>query len=89
MSESLPQTPIVQEHAATPVSEIWDERSMEVVRFVHETSEALQAEHFSRTYSLPTQVQITDEALNPKIYKNVMHQLLFVEEGFMREEISR
>ena len=89
MSESLSQIPIIQEHVATPASAIWDERSMEVVRFVHETSEALQAEHLSRTYSLPKQVEITDEALNPKIYQKVMHQLIFVEERFMREEISR
>ena len=81
--------PIAPEHLATHTPAIWDERSVEVVRFVHETREALQAEHLSRKYSLPRQAEITNELLSPKIYKHVMHQLLFVEERFMKEEISR
>ncbi|XP_022797854.1 uncharacterized protein LOC111336086, partial [Stylophora pistillata] len=85
-SVTLPTAP---EHLATHASAIWDERSVEVVRFVHETKEALQAEHLSRKHILPRQVEITDKVLSPKIYKNVMHQLLFAEERFMREEISR
>lgn len=89
MSEALSKTPIVLEHATASAQAIWDENSMEVVRFVHGTSEALQAEHLSRTYSLPKQVEITAETFNPGIYKRIMHQLLFVEEGFMRDEISR
>ena len=89
MSEALSQTPIVIEHATASTQAIWDENSMEVARFVHGTSEALQAEHLSRTYSLPKQVEITAVTLDPGIYKRIMHQLLFVEEGFMRDEISR
>ncbi|KAJ7378353.1 hypothetical protein OS493_023608 [Desmophyllum pertusum] len=90
MSESLSQTPIVPEHATASASAvIWDESSMEVVRFVHETKEGLEAEHLSRSYSLPKQVNITAESLNPGIYKRIMHKLLFVEEGFMKDEISR
>lgn len=89
MSEALSQTPIVIEHPTASTQAIWDENSMEVVRFVHGTSEALQAEHLSRTYSLPKQVEITAVTLDPGIYKRIMHQLLFVEEGFMRDEISR
>ena len=81
--------PIAPEHLATHTPAIWDERSVEVVRFVHETREALKAEHLSRKYSLPRQAEIADELLSPKIYKHVMHQLLFVEERFMKEEISR
>ena len=87
-SESI-TLPIAPEYLATHTPEIWDERSVKVVRFVHETREALQVEHLSRKYSLPGQVEITDELLSPEIYKDVMHQLLFVEERFMKEEISR
>ena len=83
---TLPSAP---EHLASHAPAIWDERSVEVVRFIHATREALQAEHLSRKYGLPRQVDITDELLSPKIYKSVMHQLLFLEERFMKEKISR
>lgn len=86
-SESLSQTPIVSQH--TPTATIWDESSTEVVRFVHGTGEALQGEHLSRTYSLRKQVDVVASELNLDNYKQVMHQLLFVEEGFMKDEISR
>jgi len=89
MSESLSQTSIVPEHATTSPPAVWDEVSMEVVRFVHGTSEAVQAEHLSRTYCLPKKREITAETLSPAVYKSLMHQLLFVEEGFMKDEISR
>ena len=81
--------PIAREHLASQAPAIWDERSVEVVRFNQATREALQAEHLLRKYSLPRQLEIADEFLSPKIYKSVMHQLLFVEERFMKEEISR
>ena len=89
MSESLSQTSIVPEHAITSPTAVWDEVSMEVVRFVHGTSEAVQAEHLSRTYCLPKKRRITAETLSPTVYKSLMHQLMFVEEGFMKDEISR
>ena len=85
-SGTLPIAPV---NSATHESAIWDEMSVEVVRFVHETGEALQAEHLSRKYSLPRQVEITEDVLSPKTYKKMVHQLLFVEERFMKEEISR
>ena len=88
MSESLAQTSIVPEHATTSATAVWDEVSMEVVRFVHGTSEAVQAEHLSRTYSLPKKVEITAEALSTNVFKSIMHQLLFVEESFMKDEIQ-
>ena len=81
--------PIAREHLASQAPAIWDESSVEVVRFNQATREALQAEHLLRKYSLPRQLEIADELLSPKIYKSVMHQLLFVEERFMKEEISR
>lgn len=90
MSESLSLTAIVPEHATTSPTAVW-EVSMEVVKFVHGTSEAVQAEHLSRTYCLPNKVEITadHETLRPAVYKSLMHQLLFLEEGFMKDEISR
>ena len=86
-SESLSQTPIVSQHS--PSATIWDESSVEVVRFVHGTDESLQGEHLSRTYSLRKQVDVAANELNLDNYKRIMHQLLFVEEGFMKDEISR
>jgi len=85
--ESLSQGAIISQHATAAA--IWDESSVDVVRFIHGTDEALQGEHLSRTYSLPKQVDITDNKLNRDNYKRIMHQLLFVEEGFMKDEISR
>jgi len=89
MSDSLSQMSIVPEHATASAEAVWDEVSMEVIRFVHGTSEAVQAEHLSRTYCLPKKVEITAETLSPAVYKSLMHQILFVEEGFMKDEISR
>ena len=86
-SDSLSQCPTVSEHDAAPV--IWEEGSVEVVRFVYATGEALQGEHLSRTYSLRKEVNIAAETLSRDNYKQIMHQLLFVEEGFMKDEISR
>ena len=86
-SESLSKAPIVSQHLAA--SAIWDERSVEVIKLIHKTGEALQGEHLSRIYSLPKKVEITADELSRDNYKNVMHELLFVEEGFMKDEISR
>ena len=86
-SGSLAQTSIFLQHATATA--VWDERSMDVVRFVHKTGEALQGEHLSRIYSLQKQGNITAEELRSDNYKTVMHQLLFVEEGFMKRELSR
>ena len=74
MSESLSQESIVPKHATASATAVWDEVSMEVIRFVHGTSEAVQAEHLSRTYCLPRKVEITAETLSPAVYKSLMHQ---------------
>ena len=86
-SESPPQISIVSQHVTATA--IWDEHSMDVVRFVQKTGQALQAEHLSRIYSLQKQEKITAKELRRDNYKTVMHQLLFVEEGFMTNELSR
>ena len=67
----------------------WDERSVQVVKFVHETDEALQREHLSRKYRLPMGVQIPTQNLTCNNYKAIMHALLYVEEHFMKDQISR
>ncbi|XP_044184435.1 uncharacterized protein LOC114957638 isoform X2 [Acropora millepora] len=67
----------------------WDERSVQVVRFVDQTDEALQRLHLSRKYSLPVSLQIPTEKLTRNNYKEIMHALLYVEERFMKDEISR
>ena len=67
----------------------WDERSVQVVRFVHETGEALQRVHLSRVYSLRVGKRIPTEKLTRSNYKEIMHALLHVEERFMKDEISR
>ena len=67
----------------------WDERSVQVVRFVDQTGEALQILHLSRIYNLPVGLQIPTEKLTRSNYKEIMHALLYVEERFMKDEISR
>lgn len=87
-SKHLSQTPIVSQHVT--VSAVWDERCVDVVKFDHKTgAETLKAEHLSRKYSLPKKVNIAADELHRDNYKTVMHQLLFMEEGFMKNEISR
>ena len=85
--ESLLETSMFSQPVTA--SAIWDERSMEVVRFGHKTGEALKAEHLSRRYSLPEQAKITADHLRRDNYDTVMHQILFEEESFMKSEISR
>ena len=85
--DALIKASIFSQHATATA--VWDERSTDVVRFVHKTGEALQGEHLSRIYSLQKQGNITAEELRRDNYKTVMHQLLFVEEGFMKRELSR
>ena len=67
----------------------WDERSVQVVRFVDQTDEALRRVHLSRKYSLPVDVRIPTEKLTRNNYKAIMHALLYVEEHFMKDQISR
>lgn len=86
-SESLSQTPIVSQHVT--VSAMWDERCVDVVKFDHKTGETLKEEQLSRMYSIPKKVNITVDELRRDNYKAVMHQLLFMEEGFMKNEILR
>ena len=86
-NESLSQTPIVSQHVT--VSAIWDECCVDVVKFDHKSGETLKEEQLSRMYSLPKKVNITVDELRRDNYKTIMHQLLFMEEGFMKNEISR
>ena len=86
-SESLSRTAIVSQHVT--VSAIWDERCVDVVNFDHKTGETLKEEQLSRMYSIPKKVNITADELRRDNYKAVMHQLLFMEEGFMKNEILR
>ena len=73
----------------------WDECSVQVVKFGHGTKAALHNEHLSRFYSLPKEpgnlvsTSGNTEALTSQNYKDVMHQLLFLEELYMKKEISR
>ena len=72
-----------------PSSAIWNERSLQVVRFFPESFEALQGMHWSRVYSLREDLKLPDEELSRSNYKKIMHALLHVEEGFMKAEIAR
>ena len=72
-----------------PSAAIWNERSVQVVRFVPESGVALQGMHWSRVYSLQEKLKIPDEELSRDNYKKIMHALLHVEEGFMKAEIAR
>ena len=86
-SQSWSLDPVVSHNVRDAA--FWDERSVEVVRFVDQTDEAPQRVHLSRKYSLPVGVQIPTETLTRNNYKQMMHALLHVEEHFMKDEISR
>ena len=75
--------------------QMWDENSMKVIRFVSTSSEAVQREQLLKRYSLPKRQEnvvsaqvMTGEAERIN-YKRVMHQLLFIEETYMRQQIGR
>ena len=86
-SQSWSFDPVISHNVQDAV--FWDERSVQVVRFVDQTDEALQRLHLSRKYSLPVGLQIPTENLTRSNYKEIMHALLYVEERFMKDEISR
>ena len=86
-SQSWSLDPVVSHNVRDAA--FWDERSVQVVRFVDQTEETLRRMHLSRMYSLPAGVQIPTETLTRNNYREMMHALLHVEEHFMKDEISR
>ena len=82
-------------HEVGQQHQMWDENSTKVIRFVSTSSEAVQREQILKRYSLPKRQEnvvsaqvMTGEALRIN-YKRVMHQLLFIEETYMRQQIGR
>ena len=86
-SQSRSLDPVISHNVQNAT--FWDERSVQVVRFGDQTGEALQILHLSRMYNLPVGLQIPTEKLTRSNYKEIMHALLYVEERFMKDEISR
>ena len=74
----------------------WDDGSREIVKFEPKLQSVFNDEHLMDKYKLPKVEDIVpsslldkSQGLSPKNYQDVMHQLLFVEEFYIRKQISR
>ena len=74
----------------------WDDGSREIVKSEAKNPSVFNNEHLLDKYQLPRAEEIEpsplldkSQGLNQGNYANVMHQLLFVEEVFIRKQIAR
>ena len=75
---------------------LWDDGSRQIVKFEPKPTSVFRNEHLIDKYQLPSAEQIVpsplldrSQGLSPRNYTNVMHQLLFVEELYIRKQIAR
>lgn len=75
---------------------LWDDGSREIVKFEPKRPSVFNNEHLIDKYKLPGVEDIIpsplldkSQGLSPINYMDVMHQLLFVEEFYIRQQISR
>ena len=75
---------------------LWDDGSREIVKFEPERPAVFNNDQLIDKYKLPKAEDIVpcplldkSQGLSPKNYKDVMHQLLFVEEFYIRKQIAR
>ena len=75
---------------------LWDDGSRQIVKFEPKLTSMFCNEHLIDKYQLPSAEQIVpsplldkSQGLSPRNYTNVMHQLLFVEELYIRKQIAR
>ena len=75
---------------------LWDDGSREIVKFEPKRPAVFNNDKLIDKYKLPKAEDIVPcplldktQGLSPKNYKDVMHQLLFVEEFYIRKQISR
>jgi len=75
---------------------LWDDGSREIIKFEPKRPSLFNNEHLVAKYKLPKREDIVpsalldgSESLNNDNYKDVMHQLLFVEEIYIRRQVAR
>lgn len=75
---------------------LWDDGSREIIRFEPKRPSVFNNEHLVAKYKLPKREDIVPstlldgcKGLNKDNYKDVMHQLLFVEELYVRQQFAR
>ena len=75
---------------------LWDDGSREIIKFEPKLPTVFSNEHLIDKYQLPRAEEIVpsplldkSQGLSQKNYTNVMHQLLFVEEFYIRKQIAR
>ena len=76
-------------------SSVWTERSTDIIPMPQTADMSSQDLLLLKEYKLPERIenvipaQIIDGEMTVQNYKRVMHQLLFIEELFMKKAISR
>lgn len=75
---------------------LWDNGSREIIKFEPQRPSVFNNEHLIDKYKLPKPDEIVPSALldgsqglSKNSYKDVMHQLLFVEEMYIRKQVAR
>ena len=75
---------------------LWDDGSRKIVKFEPKRPSVFNNEHLTDKYKLPRAEDIVpcpllvkSQGLSPKNYMDVMHQLLFVKEFYIRKQIAR
>ena len=76
--------------------QLWDDGSREIVKFEPKQPSVFNNEHLIAKYKLPRSEDIVpspllegSQGLSKENYKDVMHQLLFAEEFYIRQQIAR
>ena len=75
--------------------EMWDDGSVEIIKFQSQPNVASDEETPVNAFKLPKRLenivsaQVMKYELTMENYKRVLHQLLFAEEMFMRKQLSR
>lgn len=75
---------------------LWDDGSREIIKFEPKRPSVFNNEHLIDKYKLPRREDIVPSPLldgstgfSKNNYKDVMHQLLFVEEIYIRKQVAR
>ena len=74
---------------------MWDDGSVEIIKFQSQPNVASDEETLVNAFKLPKRLenivsaQVMKYELTMENYKRVLHQLLFAEEMFMRKQLSR
>lgn len=74
----------------------WDDGYRKIIAFAHKTPSVFNNEYLTAKYKLPRPGDIVpsplldgSQGLSKETYLDIMHQLLFVEEFYIRKKVSR